>query len=133
MVALTTVLRAAKHDNVTWRAGHSIRSSGLYQLDVQSHAMRGTAIHPAHRLRAAVVAIDGPPNLARQAGGGRDDAAREQVVRNVAEQQLCLIEPGTVGRGEVDVDGLMRLENRRHLPGLVGRQIVRDDVDCAAD
>src|ERR1044071_6857527 len=86
---------------------------------------------PDERDGAGVVAadeiIDVAPELLNvgEAGGGQGAALED------GEPDLDLVEPGTVGRGEVQADVGMAGEPALAL-GLVGRKIVEDDVDLLA-
>ena len=96
----------------------------ISHCEVSRDAPRRVTIRPAHRLRGAVVAVDVPPDLAREVGGRGEDAAGEQVACDLAEPELDLVQPRAVGGGEVDLHRRMRLEERGHLLGLMRREVV---------
>ena len=95
--------------------------------------MRRIAIGPADRLRRFVVTMDISTNLARQVGDRRKDAARQQVPLDLRKPELDLIEPGRVGRREMQPDFRMIDEEAANRLRFVGRQVIENDVDLAGE
>jgi hypothetical protein len=60
---------------------------------------------------------------------GSKDATSNQVAFDLAEPQLDLVEPGRVGRGEVEVDPRVVFKELADQAGLVSREVVEDDVN----
>ena len=60
---------------------------------------------------------------------GGEDATSNEVSLDLAEPQLNLIEPRRVGRGEVEVNPAVVLKELADQLGLVGREVVEDDVN----
>jgi hypothetical protein len=93
--------------------------------------MRRVAIGPADRLLCFVVAMDITTNLASQVGDGGENAARLQVSLDFGKPQFDLVQPGRIGRREVQLHMRMREQEGAHGLGRMGREIVRDDVNRA--
>ena len=70
--------------------------------------------------------------LAGQVFDRGENTAGNDLALDFGEPEFDLVEPGRVGRGEVQVDLRMGLEELRDLLGFVGREIVGDDVDLPA-
>jgi hypothetical protein len=94
--------------------------------------MSRVAIGLADRLRRSVIAMDISTNLAGQVGDGGKDAAREQVSLDLRKPELDLVEPGRIGRREMQPHVRMLKQERAHGLGLMGREIVGDHVNLAA-
>jgi hypothetical protein len=75
------------------------------------------------------VGVDVAAEFAGQVGGGGEHAAGDHVALEFGEPQLDLVEPRRVSRREVQAEVGMLVEERRHLLGLVGREVVEDDVN----
>src|SRR4249920_179167 len=93
--------------------------------------MRRVAIGPADRLRGFVVAMDISTNLASQVSGS-EDTARQQVALDLRKPELDLVEPGRIGRREMQPHVRMREQEGAHGLGLMGREIVGDDVNVSS-
>src|SRR5262244_2015176 len=89
------------------------------------------AIGPTDRLGRFFAAMDIATNLARQVGDGREDAARQEVALDLGKPEFDLVEPGRVGRREMQMYVPMFDQERPHGLRLVGREVVRDDVDLS--
>ncbi len=72
--------------------------------------VRRIAIRPLNRLAGFVVQPDVLHQLATQIGRRGEDAARDDVALNFGEPEFDLIQPGTVGRGEMQCDARVRLQ-----------------------
>ena len=64
-------------------------------------------------------------------GGGSEDTAGNHISLHFGKPQLDLVEPGRVSRRRVESDVGMLIEESRHLLRLVGREIIKDDVNLA--
>jgi hypothetical protein len=84
---------------------------------------------PLDRLGGLVVLPDVAHEFALEVGGGREDATVDEVALDLTEPQLDLVEPRRVGRCEVQLDLRVQGEELAHAPGLMGREVVEDDVD----
>jgi len=93
--------------------------------------MRGIAVGPLDRLGATVVVSDVSSNLAREVRNGREDSTCDDIALDLGEPQFNLVEPGRVRRREVNVDLGTVIEEVADALGLMGREIVDDDVDLA--
>ena len=69
--------------------------------------MARVRILPLHRFRCFVVMPDIAHELSFQIVPGGEDAARDNVTFDLCEPELHLIEPGRVGRREMQPDGRM--------------------------
>ena len=94
--------------------------------------MRGVAVAPANRFRRLVVVPDVTTNLAREVRDRGEDAAREQIAFDLRKPEFDLIEPGRVGRREMQMDVRVREEKGPHGLGLVRRQIVGNHVNLSS-
>src|SRR5256885_7830643 len=79
----------------------------------------GIGVLPLHGPRCLVVLADVAHELSLQIEDGCEDAAGDHVALDLAEPQLHLVEPGGVGRGEVQMHVRMRREKLLHLRSLV--------------
>ena len=93
--------------------------------------MRGVTIRPLDRLGCSVLMADVAHELARKIAHGGEDAAGDHVALDPSEPVLDLIEPGRIGRGEVQVDVGMLGEEFTDALGLMGGEVIEDDVDLA--
>jgi len=94
-----------------------------------TNPMGGIAITPANRLRRFVVMPDVRANAAREIGDRRKDATRQQVTLDLRKPELDLVEPGRIGRREMQPDLRMIDEEAANRLRLVRRQVIEDDVD----
>ena len=60
---------------------------------------------------------------------GREDAAGNEVAFNLREPQFDLVEPGRIGRREVQVDRRMVMKEHGDLPRLVCGEIIEDHMN----
>ena len=75
--------------------------------------------------------MDIATNLASQVRDRGEDAARQEVALNLRKPQFHLVEPRRVRRREVQPHVRMFEQEGAHGLGLVGREIIRDDVNLA--
>src|SRR3954447_22153608 len=68
-------------------------------------------------------------NLASEVRDGRKDAPGEQLAFDLCKPELDLIQPGRVGRSEMELDVRMIEEKRSDGLGLVGRQVIGDHMN----
>src|SRR6266487_35262 len=94
--------------------------------------MRRVTIRPFDRFGCSVVMADVAHELPREIAHGGEDAAGDHVSLDPSEPVLDLIEPGRIGRGEVQMDIRMVGEEFADALGLMGGKVVEDDVDLAA-
>ena len=79
--------------------------------------MRGIEVFPLHLVWFLVVVADIAHEFSFQVRHGGEDAASDHLVLYLGEPQFDLVEPGGVGRREVQMNGPMRLEERCHQRG----------------
>jgi len=91
--------------------------------------VRRITIGPLDRFGRSVVMADVAHELAREIAHGGENAAGDHVSLDLGEPVLDLIEPGRVGRGEVQMDVGVRGEELADAGGLVGGEVVEDDMD----
>jgi hypothetical protein len=77
------------------------------------------------------VSVDVAAEFAGQIGGGSEHAASDDVALHLREPQLDLIEPGRIGRREVQGDVGVLVEEGGDQICLVRQEIVDDDVDLS--
>ena len=75
------------------------------------------------------VGIDVAAEFARQVGNRSEDTTGNDLAFDLGKPDFDLVEPGRVGGREVKVDAGMLLEKVAHCLGLVGGEIVEDDVN----
>ena len=97
-----------------------------------TETLTGVGILPLHGARGLVVVADIAHELSLQIGDRGEHAAGDHVALDSAEPQFHLIEPGGIGRSEVQLHVRMLGEERLDLVSLVRREIVRDHVDLLA-
>ena len=90
--------------------------------------MRRIAIAPANRFRRLVVVPDVATNLAREVSDRGEDAPGEQIALDLRKPELDLIEPGRIGRREMQMHVRVVEEKGAHGLGLVRREVVGDHV-----
>ena len=91
--------------------------------------MRGIAIGPLDRFRSAVVMPDIAHELAGEIGDGGKDTECDDVTLDLGEPDFNLVEPGRVGRREVQMHiGMLGQEITDPL-SLMSREVVENDVD----
>ena len=89
-------------------------------------------VGPGERFRGRVVAADEVEQLRFEVFFARERPAPEQAAGEDGEEQLDLVEPGGVGRGEVEVPARVRVEPGDDLGCLVDLEVVEDRVDLLA-
>lgn len=67
--------------------------------------------------------------LARQVTNGCEHATGDDLALNPPEPSLNLIQPGRIGRCEVEMHVGMFVEKNLNLAGFVCREVVQDGVD----
>ncbi len=96
--------------------------------------MRRVPIGPLDRFRCAVVMTDVPDELACEIADRGENAAGDNVTLDFGEPVLDLIEPGRVGRGEVQMHGGVRGEKFADPLGLraypTSRHTMRTAANC---
>ena len=80
---------------------------------------RWISIFPLHRTGRFVVLTDVSQELPLQIRDGSEDASRDDIALDLTEPQLDLIQPGRVGRSEVQVNFGMHRQEVRNRPALV--------------
>jgi hypothetical protein len=94
-----------------------------------ANALTRIGVLPFDGFGGGVVLADVGHQLAMEVLGRGEDAAIDEVTLDFAEPKLDLVEPGRVGRGEVKLDSRVCGQKLLDSLGLVGRQVVQDDVD----
>src|SRR6266478_7235153 len=94
--------------------------------------MTRVEVSPLHSLWGLVVLADVAYEFLAQVGDRGKDAASANVTLDLAEPQFDLVEPGRVGRGEVQMDIGVALQEVADLVGLVRREVVCDHVNLLA-
>ena len=93
---------------------------------------RWIGIFPFHCARRFVVVPDVAQQLPLQIRDGSEYPSRDDVAVDLAEPQLDLIQPGRVGRSEVQVNFGMHRQEVRDRPALVRRLVVSNHMDLFA-
>jgi hypothetical protein len=93
---------------------------------------RWIGIFPFHGTGRFVVVTDVAQELPFQIRDGSKYSSRDDVAVDLAEPQLDLIQPGRVGRSEVQVNLGMHCQEVRDRPALVRRLVVGDHMDLFA-
>jgi len=91
--------------------------------------MAGVTIDPFNWLRGMVVLADIAHELALEIGDGSKDAACDDIAFDAVEPQLDLVKPRGVGGRVVELDIRMGGEEGAHRRGLMGGEIIADDMD----
>ncbi len=99
---------------------------------VLTDAAVGVSISPFERLGRFVVALDVFADFAGEIGLGSKDATGNKVSLDFGEPDFDLIKPGGIGGSEVEADVGMGVQELAHGFGLMGREVVGDDVDLLA-
>jgi len=73
------------------------------------------------------------PQFPRQICDRSEHASDNDIALDLGKPQLGLIQLGGVGRREVKPDFQILLQKLLHRLGLMGRQIVQDDVDLTTE
>lgn len=89
-------------------------------------------MRPSYWSGILIVEADVAHQLSGQVGDGGEDASGNDVALDFGEDQLDLVEPGGVGRDEMDPDVGVGLKEAINELGLVGGEVVGDHVDLAA-
>ena len=91
--------------------------------------MTEVLVDPTDGSRGLVVVADVTHELASEILYGGEDTSRNNVALNLGKPNLDLIEPAGIGRGVMDPNGAVSLQEFKDFLGLVRTQIVGDDVD----
>src|SRR3972149_9997459 len=91
--------------------------------------MRGIAIGPANRPGRPVVVANVAHDLAAQIGHRANDTTGDQSPLHLREPEFDLVEPGGIGRCEVQGHAGRRRQELYHSLGLVSGEIIQNDVD----
>src|SRR5665811_942442 len=94
--------------------------------------MVGVAIGPLDGLGSAVVVTDVAHELAGQVLDRGEDPAGNHIALDLGKPVLDLVEPGGVGRSVVEMHFGVSREELLNPLGLMGREIVRNDVNLLA-
>src|SRR5713101_7103737 len=86
-------------------------------------------VAPLDGLGVLVVALDVAHELPRKILHRGEDATSDDVPLDLRKPVLDLIEPGRVGRSEVEMDSRVIREEALYVAALVDRKVVQDDVD----
>jgi len=101
-------------------------------IGIRTDAMRGVAVSPLDRLGRAIVVTDVAHELAGQVLDRGEDSAGNHIAFDPGEPVFYLIEPGGVGRRVVQMYFRVSREELFNPLSLMGRQIVRNDVNLLA-
>ena len=91
--------------------------------------MRGVSVDPLNRFGRFVVLANIAHEFAFEVWHRSKDAACDDLALDAVEPQLDLVEPGRVGGRIVNVDLGMVGQEVAHRLGLMGRQVVADDMN----
>src|ERR1700688_3224885 len=86
---------------------------------------------PSERVSGLIIALDEGIDVFPELGHAGEARALERQAAEDREPTLDLVEPGGVGRGEVEMNVLVAGEPSLAL-GFVGVEVVEDDMDLAA-
>src|SRR3984893_6342022 len=95
-------------------------------------AMFKVAFGPLDGPGSAIVVTDVTHELAGQVLNRGEDSAGDDLAFDSGEPVFYLIEPGGVGRGVVDMDFGVNREEFLHPLGLVGREVVGNEMNLLA-
>ena len=99
---------------------------------IRSDSMGRVTVDPFNGFGREVVLTDIAHKFAFQIGDRGKDAAGDHVALDLGEPEFHLIQPGRVGRREMELDVRMRVQELAHLRGFVRREVVADDMDFFA-
>ena len=94
--------------------------------------MRGITVGPLDWFGGAIVVTDIAFKFARQVLDRSEDSAGDNIALNPGEPVFHLIEPGRVGRGVVEMDSGVSREKLLNPLGLVGREVIGNEMDLLA-
>ena len=75
-------------------------------------------ISPTEGCGGFVVLLDVAHELPGQVGGGSENSPRDHIALNFGKPDFDLIEPARIGRGVMDPNGWLSLEELENIPGL---------------
>src|SRR3972149_1105250 len=122
----------AAYRELTRRRGRGCNLVDCFSFSDSTDAVLRVGIGPAEGPPGFVMGANVLHELAPQIGGGGEDPAGDAVALNLGKPQFDLIEPGAVRRRVVQRDPRMSGEPRLDGLGLVGREVVGDEMDRAA-
>jgi hypothetical protein len=93
--------------------------------------VRAVAVGPFDGRSVLVVMTDVTHELARQVVDRSEDPAGAHLAFDAAEPEFDLIEPRRIGRSKMQMQLGMIGQELCDPPGLMGREVVGDDVDLA--
>ena len=94
--------------------------------------MIGILILPAEGCGGSVVLFDVTDQLSREVGCRSEDSASDNIALDFGKPDLDLIEPTGIGRGVVDPNRWIGLEELENMLGFMCAQVVGDDVNLSA-
>src|SRR3990170_7187972 len=100
-------------------------------MSSHGNPMRGIAIGPANRPGRSVVVANVAHDLAAQITHRAKDTTGDEIPLHLREPEFDLVEPGGIGRGEVQVHAGTRRQELYHSLGLVPGEIIQNDVDLS--
>ena len=95
-------------------------------------AMIGILILPAEGCSGSVILLDVTDQLSREVGCRSEDSASDHIALDFGKPDLDLIEPTGIGRGVVDPNRWIGLEELENMLGFMCAQVVGDDVNLSA-
>src|SRR6516165_7228431 len=93
--------------------------------------MIGILKYPAEGGSGFVVLLDITDQLSGEVDGRSEDSASNDIALDFGKPDLDLIEPTGIGRGIVDPQRWIGLEELENLLGFMGAQVIGDDVDLS--
>ena len=87
---------------------------------------------PAEGCCGFVVLLDVTNELSREVGCGSEDSPGNDIALNFGKPDLDLIEPTGIGRGVMDPDLWIGLEEPENILGFMCAQVVGHDVNLSA-
>ena len=94
--------------------------------------MIGIPISPAEGCGGFVVLPDVTDQLSGEVGCRSEDSASDDIALDFGKPDLDLIEPTGIGRGVVDPNRWIGLEELENMLGFMCAQVVGDDVNLSA-
>ena len=78
------------------------------------------------------VLLDVADQLSGEVGGGSENSPRDDIALSFGKPDLDLIEPTGIGRGVMDPDGWLGLEELENMFGFMCAQVVGHEVNLSA-
>ena len=95
--------------------------------------MIGIFVLPSEGCGGFVVLLDVTDQLSREVGCRSEDSASDNIALDFGKPDLDLIEPTGIGRGVVDPNRWIGLEEVENLLGFMCAQVVGDDMNLSAN